>query len=820
MTTQRVAILLTSAVLVCSSLMQAQTPAAPQPREQSQATDRLPVRRVVLYKSGVGYFEHVGRVRGNQDVTIDFTSGQLDDVLKSLTALDLDGGRITNVGYNSEAGLDRRLGALRLPAGQNTCGAEFLSALTGARLEVRSATARWSGRLLSVEQSERQSNGRVSSVDTLSLVSDAGEVNTIALDPGVSVRILDADLNQEVSRYLTLMGSIRDQDVRRLTIATAGTGDRDVFVSYVSEVPVWKATYRLILPTAGDARKPLLQGWAIVDNTVGQDWDHVQLSLVAGAPQSFVQQISRPYYVQRPIVPLPERALLSPQTHQSAMAMAGAGVIAGTVTDRSSAIPGATVRVSRNNELAGQAVTDSGGRYRIDALAAGEYQVTFTLQGFKTVARSNVAVSGGMETVLNAVMEVGALTEEVNVRTDTPTVTQTAKSSFIQTLPRSDRSGGALGGRTSAGLPNNQFNITIDGVTSSNLLTSGDGFYSMTERVQAAQSSLQSAASADQMGDLFEYKLKEPVTIRKNQSALVPIASADVEAEKVSLWTAGNRSTRPLRAIWLKNTTPLTLDAGSFSVIEGQAFAGEGLMESLKAGERRLLSYALDSGLTVDAKGENSPTRITKVQINRGVVIQQVEERQVVTYNVRNEDTEPRVLVIEHPVRSGWTLGGTVTPVESTPVWHRFRITVAPKTTASITVEETHPTQTQYSVTSVTDDTVSLLVREHAISASVEAALREVMKRKGDIAQIATAIAAHQREIETTTRDQQRVRENMQALKGSREERDLLQRYVKQLGEQETRLDVVRKELATLEAARQKAQADLAVFIEGFSGAS
>jgi hypothetical protein len=326
---------------------------------------------VVLYKSGVGYFEHVGRVRGNQNVTIEFTSGQLDDVLKSLTVLDLDGGRVTNVGYNSEAGLERRLGALRLPVGQQTSRSDFLSALRGAKLEVRSATARWSGRLLSVEQTERTNNGTTTTVDTISLVSESGDVSTIVLDPGVTVRILEADLNQEVSRYLALVGSIRDQDVRRLSIATAGTGDRDLFVSYVSEVPVWKATYRLMLPAEGDTRGPLLQGWAIVDNTVGQDWDNVQLSLVAGAPQAFIQQISRPYYVQRPVVGLPERALLAPQTHQAAMAMAGAGAMTGTVRDRDGDMPGAVVRITRNGAAAGQTTTSQSGRYRIGDLAPG-----------------------------------------------------------------------------------------------------------------------------------------------------------------------------------------------------------------------------------------------------------------------------------------------------------------------------------------------------------------------------------------------------------------------------------------------------------------
>jgi hypothetical protein len=85
-----------------------------------------------------------------------------------------------------------------------------------------------------------------------------------------------------------------------MTLTASGTGDRDIFVSYISEVPIWKSTYRIILPDKS-TEKPLLQGWAIVDNTIGEDWKDVQLSLVAGDPQSFIQDISQPFYARRPL---------------------------------------------------------------------------------------------------------------------------------------------------------------------------------------------------------------------------------------------------------------------------------------------------------------------------------------------------------------------------------------------------------------------------------------------------------------------------------------------------------------------------------------
>src|SRR5438093_11427662 len=174
----------------------------------SSATAKLPVRRVVLYKNGVGYFEHLGRVRGSQEVHVDFTSAQLNDVLKSLTVLDLSGGRITGVDYNSEAPLARRLATLRLALGERPTMAEFLGALRGARLEVRSGTGpSLVGKLLSVERKTRTGAGAGWTVETdeISVITDIGEVRSVDLGSATSVRIAEKDLQAEVGRYMNLI---------------------------------------------------------------------------------------------------------------------------------------------------------------------------------------------------------------------------------------------------------------------------------------------------------------------------------------------------------------------------------------------------------------------------------------------------------------------------------------------------------------------------------------------------------------------------------------------------------------------------------------
>src|ERR1700678_443239 len=189
----------------------------------ADSASRLPVTRVVLYKNGVGYFEHAGRVRDSQDVNVDFTTAQLNDVLKSLTVLDLGKGRITGVSYNSNAPLERRLGSLHLPVGQNPTTAQFLDALRGARLEVHIGSESASGRLLSIDEREIPiKDDQKITVDQISLISDGGEVRVFDLTHSTTVRVDEKEVNDDVGKYLGLVASTRNQDLRRMNISTAG----------------------------------------------------------------------------------------------------------------------------------------------------------------------------------------------------------------------------------------------------------------------------------------------------------------------------------------------------------------------------------------------------------------------------------------------------------------------------------------------------------------------------------------------------------------------------------------------------------------------
>ncbi len=689
-------------VLCIAAALQAQgpasQPAAPPARVSAAPPEsaRLPVRRVVLYKNGVGYFEHVGRVRGDETVTIDLTSGQLDDVLKSLTTTDLGDGRVTGITFNSSAPIEQRLRTLGLPLGASRSPAALLEALRGTRVEVQGSGAPVVGRILSVEQHTRGTDDVSELVTDLTVVTDTGVVRTLRLGPAVSVRLADAEVRGELAQYLDLMGSARAQDVRRLRIATAGTGPRDLFVSYVSEVPVWKSTYRLVVPTSG-ARKPFLQGWAIVDNTLGEDWTDVSLSLVAGAPQSFVQRISQPLYTRRPVVPLPSAALLAPQTHDATMESAAKDVQAQSMAD---GIPGGAI-------------------------------------------------------------------------------------------------GGVVGGLPSPASPPPAPAPRAAARVSENALV---------ERLAAAPTAAQGA----ELGDLFEYTLTQPITVRRNQSALVPIVQAEVSIERVSLWSAHSGSPRPLRAVWLTNDTGLTLDGGSLSLVEGGAFAGEGLIEAIQPKERRLVSYAVDLAGRVTVSSEGGQRRVSRIRIARGTLVQTVQERVTAMYLLRNEDDEPRTFVIEHAKRDGWALvSGTPTPAETGTAQYRFRVVVGPRASESLKVEEAREVDSRVAVTTVTNDQLTLILRGRGVQDTTEPQLRAIVTQNAEVARLAAAVKDRQAETERVEKDQARVRENLAALKSSAEERQLVARYARQLDAQEDRLAVLRREIEELEAQRGRALDEL-----------
>ena len=296
----------------------AQTARATQTAPTTRPAAEVPVKQVVLFSSGVGYFEHFGAIKGGGTTELRFKTAQINDILKSLVLQDLDGGAVNTITYPSQDPVTKTLRSFQVDITANPSMAELLNQLRGAKVTVQESDRTIDGTILGVETKKRpvkKDDSEPVEVSILNVIT-AGKMLAVELDNVRSIELQDPQLQDEMTRALSALTQARDKDKKPVQIHFAGDGERRVRLGYVVETPIWKTSYRLILPATKDD-KPKLQGWAIVENQTDNDWDNVQLSLVSGRPISFVTDLYQPLYIPRPVV-MPELyASLRPQTYDA-----------------------------------------------------------------------------------------------------------------------------------------------------------------------------------------------------------------------------------------------------------------------------------------------------------------------------------------------------------------------------------------------------------------------------------------------------------------------------------------------------------------------
>jgi hypothetical protein len=273
----------------------------------------VPVKSVMLFSSGVGYFEHAGTVRGDGSTELSFKTTQINDILKSLVLQDLDGGKVTTITYPSQDPISKTLRSFQVDITNNPSMATLLNQLRGARVTVQFQAEQVSGTILGVEMRQKPvDKGDPITTPTLNLLTGA-VIRSVDLTMISSLILDDPQLQDELTKALVALSQSRDQDKKPVTINFAGSGERRVRIGYVVETPIWKASYRLMM----DDKSARLQGWAIVENETESDWSNVALSLVSGRPISFIMDLYQPLYLQRPTV-VPELfAGLRPQVYDA-----------------------------------------------------------------------------------------------------------------------------------------------------------------------------------------------------------------------------------------------------------------------------------------------------------------------------------------------------------------------------------------------------------------------------------------------------------------------------------------------------------------------
>jgi hypothetical protein len=337
---------------------------------------------------------------------------------------------------------------------------------------------------------------------------------------------------------------------------------------------------------------------------------------------------------------------------------------------------------------------------------------------------------------------------------------------------------------------------------------------SLSDLVAGENSGVETAASGNEVGDLFEYNIDQPVTVRRDRSALIPIVQTKLEGARVSLYNESVRRDRPMSGLRLKNVSNLTLEGGPLTVIDGDAYAGEALMERLKPGEERFVGFALDLGTLVSTKAKTDREPAFFARVVNGVFQAHFHQTEKKTYTLINQTDRPRLVYVEHPLRQGWVLSDdTPKPASKTSSFYRFRVELEPRKTVELNVVERLAVMDSYALYTITPREIELFVSKRYIDDRTRAALDNIIEIKSRIASSATRIGAANKETEEIGEDQERLRKNIEALKDTPETKQLLARYVAKAGQQETRLEQILadKKASAAELSQLQKELDAAV---------
>ncbi len=290
--------------------------------ETHSAGSRINLKKVALFKSGVGYFELRASVEAGKGIELYFKREQMNDLLKSLTILDLSRGQVghaISVVYDSTKTAKQQLSDYAFDLRKGDGLPQVLKQLQGSKIELIIGSSPITGTIVGVETRITMENQIKIPRFYLSIMDSNGQLRSFDTNEISGVKFLDQRLNQDIKRYLTILFQKHRKDEKTVLITPTGEGRQELLISYVTEVPVWKATYRIIIPEGKKGVKPFLQGWAIIDNVTGKDWKNVQLSLISGLPISFIQNLYDPQFKKRPLVKLEQEAPVAPAVPEAAM---------------------------------------------------------------------------------------------------------------------------------------------------------------------------------------------------------------------------------------------------------------------------------------------------------------------------------------------------------------------------------------------------------------------------------------------------------------------------------------------------------------------
>ncbi|HEV8062691.1 MAG TPA: hypothetical protein VGP68_22615, partial [Gemmataceae bacterium] len=453
-------------------------PPRPTDKPPRSASAALPVTQVILFNSGVGYFQREGDVEADARVDLAFPATDVNDLLKSLVLEDKGNGGVSSISYDSQDPIEKTLKSFALDLTANPSFGQILNQARGEKIEVtqiepgapRPTTI--TGAIVGMESEMHQAKDGMVEIHTLNLLTAEG-MRGVPLAKIDQVRFLNPVLESEISRALAVLASTHDTQKKTISLSFAGKGKGHVRVGYVVENPIWKTSYRLVIGADGN---PKLQGWAVVENSTDEDWKDVRMVLVSGRPISYQMNLYQPLFIPRPTVEPDLFASLRPPTYNGALANVPQGMAVGTVGN--SLNPFANPGFNFNN------------------VASANSGINFNRYQGQLGGQSQLGGQVGMQAGL-------ATPQLMQLGTQNPFSNDFNRLTFEELQKRRQGQQESKEKARNVG----------------SMLAAND-----------PKGAVASVAAADEIGDAFHYAIDQKVNLNRQKSALLPIINKDVEA--------------------------------------------------------------------------------------------------------------------------------------------------------------------------------------------------------------------------------------------------------------------------------------------------
>ncbi len=661
---------------------------------------KLKVKKVIIFKHGVSYYILEGTLKGSSTFELEFKIDEMNDVLKSLFVLDTsEKGYISSISYDAALETSQLLKSIMLNIPDLDSFSSLVSQIKGADISITIGGAKKiSGKIMGIEFYEKLSKNEKITEKQLVLLQDDGLITKHDFLEIKSIDIMNDEIKKDLKFFLETVIAGKKKDAKNIIINCESGGEdeveRNIFVSYIRESPIWKTSYRLIMSKKQALeQKCLLSGWGLIENTTNQDWEGVELSLVAGMPVSFIYEFYRPIFIQRPIIQPPKVLSARPTEIEEGLEM-------------------------EKYEEYGTAMED--------ALPAAE------MVSAKKRARAPRGPPGAAPS----------------------------------------RALGIIGG----GMSDEAF---LDKISSQTKIQTKD------------------------LGELFEYTISNPVTIKRKQSGLVPILTESIQAKRVLLYNMNDHDKNPNACLEITNNTNLTLERGPSTIIYDDNLAGEAIIPFLNKGDTRLLNYAVEQAVLITHEQKSENKSVHRVTFGSGYSYEYYYTNLMTTYKIKNKTDEEKEIYLDHPKTHGYKFIDKPIDPEETPNYWRFKITLKPKDAINFEIKEQRE---DYSSNYLWDfnkedflKRVGFYVKQKFINTELETQLKEVAELIQTLNNLRANDEKLNEERDLMTDEQARLRENISVLGDDTQSVSLKERYIKKLSTQETRFEAIKKELKTLD---------------------